>query len=284
MTGPRREDDPRASLEPSPELVRLVARHRSWSALAVIVVSIALVGLGWWKPWVAARVPSAAASGTLVAASPATPDTAQPPSPADSDTASTTRGSADQPAFLGLDLSRMGSRVRRDGWGVATAAVLRDAIERSSREPGSAITPVATWTTIRPGSRPPGPAIAGADHVTVALAVTWPSGIAPRRVRLEYLGPADGSSATFGPRERRTIPLSVALPGLVAPVPAGWRGLPGSAASAWERKSGTFFLSPTALAGDPVDWSAGGWTGGAYAFQIETDDGSIVRLPFRLGG
>ncbi len=280
MTGPRREDDPRVSLEPPPELVRLAARRRSWSAIVVLVVSIALVGLGWWKPWAAAGLPAAAPSRPPAVASTAAADVAPSSSPAASDTA----GTADQPAFLGLDLSRMGSRVRHDGWGVATASVLRAAIEPANGETGSAITPVATWTTIRPGSPLPGPAIAGADHVTIALAVTWPSGVAPRRVRLEYLGPTAGTSATFGPRERRAIPLSVALPGLVAPVPAGWRGSPGSAASAWDRTSGAFFLSPAALADDPIDWSAGGWSGGAYAFQIETDDGSIVRLPFRLGG
>jgi len=279
MSHPADDSDRRAPPAPAGvELVHLPARRRLAPAVAVVGLSIGLIGVAWWKPW--ASTDRAAGIST---AAPGSVAPARPGSIASPGTASAAASSGG-PVFLGLDLGRMGDRVRRDGWGVAVASVPDAAIGPTGSGSGGAITPDVAWSTISPGSRAPGPTLVGAGHATVAIAVTWPLGVVARRVRLEYLGPVAGSAATFGPRERRTVPLSAALPALLAPVPADWRASAGYVPPRLERSSGTFFLSPAAVVDARIDWSVNGWAGGAYAFRVEASDGTIVRLPFRLGG
>jgi hypothetical protein len=279
MSRPAGKSDRRAPPMPAGvELVHLPARRRLAPAVAVVILSIGLIGVASWKPWAStdrAAGISTAAPGSAAATRPGS--TASPG-------AASAAASSGGPVFLGLDLGRMGDRVRRDGWGVAVASVPVAAIGPTGSGPGGSITPDVAWSTISPGSRAPGPTLVGAGHATVAIAVTWPRGVVARRVRLDYLGPVAGSAATFGPRERRTVPLSAALPALLAPVPADWRASAGYVPPRLERSSGTFFLSPAAVVDAQIDWSVNGWAGGAYAFRIEASDGTIVRLPFRLGG
>ena len=286
MSRPADKSDRRGPPTPAGvELVHLPARRRLAPAVAVVILSIGLIGVAWWKPWASTdRMASVSASAPSRAISaPGSAAAARPGSIASPGTASAAASSGG-PVFLGLDLGRMGDRVRRDGWGVAVASVPEAAIGPTGSGSGGSITPDVAWSTISPGSRAPGPTLVGPGHATVAIAVTWPRGVVARRVRLEYLGPVAGSAATFGPRERRTVALSAALPALLAPVPADWRASAGYVPPRLERSSGTFFLSPAAVVDARIDWSVNGWAGGAYAFRIEASDGTIVRLPFRLGG
>ena len=227
---------------------------------------------------VSASAPSRAISAPGSAAA------ARPGSIASPGTASAAASSGG-PVFLGLDLGRMGDRVRRDGWGVAVASVPEAAIGPTGSGSGGSITPDVAWSTILAGESRTGADARrrgsrdGGHRGRPGHAASWPAGSAsntsdrpPGRLRRSV------------PRERRTVPLSAALPALLAPVPADWRASAGYVPPRLERSSGTFFLSPAAVVDARIDWSVNGWAGGAYAFRIEASDGTIVRLPFRLGG
>ena len=49
--------------------------------------------------------------------------------------------------------------------------------------------------------------------------------------------------------------------------------------------SGEFFLPPsTPPSRDPAGWLGMGWPAGAYAFEVQLGNGTVMSLPFTIGG
>ncbi len=266
------------------EIAPVTARRRI-GPLSVVVVALAVIGVGVWKPWAAidpARQAVGPASSPLVLGSiapsfgPSSPNRRPPDADAPA--------AGDRPASFGLSLASMGDRVERASWGVAAAYVPLAEIVQAETIGRPWVTPVVNWQSLAPDNHVRGPILDRDGTATVALAVTWPADSGPRSVELEYIGPAARGVARATPDLPRMVPLGASLPRLMSRVPSEWLAIEGPGQLVWERQSGSFFLPAEETASTPADWLTGGWPPGEYAFWLELDDGSLARLPFVLGG
>jgi hypothetical protein len=264
------------------EIAPVTVRRRI-GPLGVVVVALAVIGAGVWKPWAAdtSRPAVGPASSPIVLGSiapsfgPSSPNRRLPEANAPA--------AADRPAF-GLSLASMGDRVERAAWGVAAAYVPLADIVQAETIGGPWVTPVVNWQSRAPDDQVRGPILDGDGTATVALAVTWPADSGPRSIELEYIGPAARGVARATPDLPRMVPLGASLPRLMSTVPSEWLAIEGPGQLAWERQSGAFFLPSEETPSKPADWLTGGWPPGEYAFWLELDDGGLARLPFVLGG
>ncbi len=201
------------------DVAPVAVRRRVVGPLVVVVVALAVVGAGLWKPWAA---PEAARFAALPATSQVAPGPTGSAPGADPAT-------GDRPAFFGLDLASMGDRVERSSWGVAAAYVPLDEIVRAESIDRSWVTPVVSWQSVVPDNNVRGPSLDRDETATVALAATWPAESEPRSVELEYIGPASRGVARATPGLPRMVPLSAGLPTLMSTIPAEWIAIEGPA-------------------------------------------------------
>ncbi len=283
-----------------PPVLPIQPRRRVEPGLVVAVMLVALVAIAIWKPWTG----SAALPGVLPRASLAAADNGSPPA----SSVPTTPASpvprnviALQPAgpippLDGLDLRAMSLSDPHAAWGVAVAYTPTLAIESAIWGGRSTVTPVVDWEAIAPRSvsrstttallrrGPAGPTLDHPGSTTIAVAVTWPSDIAPRGVSLRWLWPAAPSVPAASIVDSGPIPLSEPLPLLARLAPSRVAGGGHTGAFPWERSSGTFFLAP----GDPpstvAGWIAHRWAPGQYAFVVTLADGTSRSLRFVIGG
>ncbi|MHB8672580.1 MAG: hypothetical protein ACYDAK_02750 [Candidatus Limnocylindrales bacterium] len=283
-----------------PPVVPIRPRRRFEPGLVVAVMLAALVAIAIWKPWTgSAGLPGVLPRASVAAAVQVSPPAASVPA--------TTAGPGPRvvialqpagpiPPLDGLDLRAMNSSDPHAAWGVAVAYTPTLAIESAVWGGRSTVTPVVDWEAIAPRSvgQPvttallrrgsAGPTLDHPGSTTIAVAVTWPSDIAPRSVTLRWLWPAAPGVPVPSIVDSGPIPLSEPLPLLVRLAPSRVSGGGQTAAFPWERSSGTFFLTP----GDPpstvAGWLAHSWAPGQYAFVVTLADGTSRSLRFVLGG
>jgi hypothetical protein len=277
--------EPHRLREPSPvELIRVGSGRRRVGPPIVVVVALVVVGAALWKPWSQPDAERSTASGApsiaLGSTSSSRPSSATNRRPPGADTPA----SRSRPSSFGLNLAYMGTTVGRASWGVAAAYVPLTQIVRADAIDRAWVTPVVTWHSLEPDGRKQGPILDRSQSATVALAVTWPAGLDPKTVRLEYVPRPAPNPLLARQVAPRLIPLDGALVAMVSPIPLEWQTIGGAASPDWERRSGTFFLPPESIPTEPADWLTAAWPPGEYAFRIELADGRLARLPFILAG
>ncbi|MBF6606752.1 MAG: hypothetical protein IVW53_14545 [Chloroflexi bacterium] len=285
---------------PFPPVVPIRPHRRVEPGLVVAVTLAALVATAIWKPWTGSAAPPGVLPQARVAAA------VQVPPPASS-VPVTSAGPGPRvvialqpagpiPPLDGLDLRAMSPSDPHAAWGVAVAYTPTLAIESAVWGGISTVTPVVDWEAIAPRSvgQPvttailrrgsAGPTLDHPGSTTIAVAVTWPSDIAPRGVSLRWLWPARTQVPAASIVDGGPIPLREPLPLLVRLAPSRVGGGGHTATFRWQRRSGTFFLAP----GDPpstvAGWLAHSWVPGQYAFVVTLADGTSRSLRFVIGG
>ncbi len=201
-----------------------VAARRRVGPLVVVVVALAVVGAGLWKPWAA---PEAARLAALPASSHVVPgptgSTPRASSPNRRPPGADTPAAGDRPTFFGLNLASMGYRVERSSWGVAAAYVPLVEIVRAEAIDRPWVTPVVNWKSVAPDNHVRGPTLDRDETATVALAVDLAGRVraAIRRARVHRAGrpgcgTGDAWPAPDGPARCRPAHPDVDGPGRVA--------------------------------------------------------------------
>jgi hypothetical protein len=258
-----------------PVLARVDSTQRAQPAIVALLAIVALIGTAVWKPW--ASVSEARPGPTAVAAQPAiTPEPAQTPYGA-----IVVEGVE---PIVALDTSIMGFADGHRSWGVAAAYVPVSQVAVAARKRLPSVTPVVDWKAAEPVHPVGIPATPQAVAI-VALAVTWPSDILPRDIRLFYRTVAVQVGPELSTRVRtREMPLLRPLPGIAMFAWQAGSDVVDPSHLSWSRAPGVFYLPPSALPVRPRDWLTAGWPAGEYEFRVENADGELSRVRFLLGG
>jgi hypothetical protein len=263
------------AVQDRPEVVRVIARPRVEPALVVLVAIVALVSAAIWKPWTeTAKDPVRPARAEIDGGS---PRVVMPTLTVEA----VVLGSAGERSIAALDLSIIGSVDSHEGWGVSAAYVPITDIAVATRKRLPSVKPTVEWTAVEPGRRVEVP-VSGPAIATVAIAVTWPSSLPPRDVRLFHLRPR-GSGSDPASRE---VELLRPLPRIVTLTRRGGREhFHPSERVAWPFLSGVFYLPPSGpLPARPRDWLSAGWPAGEYEFRVTRADGEVVKVRFFMRG
>lgn len=279
-----------------PVLLQVASRRRTEPTLVVAALALGLVGLALWKPWAGggqaahSTPPGATGFGAAVASEVPRPSASPATAAPAFDAAATPL-----PSLFGLDLGFMGTTDPHAAWGIAVAYAPSANVILAVGGRLQTFTPVVDWAL--QGDAQPGPSVgarrvpAGAgpimDHpqtVTIAVAVTWPPMPRPRGLRLLRLGTIVSGAAILPLPTAEPVPLAEPLPLLVLMVPPGPDSFDPVPSLDWELTSGTFFLPSQGPPAEIGGWLAGGWSPGAYAFEVTQADGTTRTLPFVLRG
>ena len=157
-----------------------------------------------------------------------------------------------------------GTRDPHAAWGISVAYLPFPSLDDALVLRHSSVVPTVRWVPEATG--PAGALVDVQGQPVAGLAVTWPAGLQPAGLELQYLPQATTAVPV-------TVPLARVVPVLLGQVTA--------AAFARSPSSGAFVLPPGNRATAVIDWLSDGWPPGRYRFEVRAD-GVLHVVTFRL--